>query len=393
MIPTEIRPVAGLRAKSEPSGTREVLKHVAALDGVRGLAILTVLLHHLLWSSPHTGSRLMDEVVKIRAAGWVGVDLFFALSGFLITGILWDSLHDRHFFQNFYARRILRIFPLYYGVIFILFLLFHSRSLVDQEPLYLLLAYLQNTPLWWRQRGGKELIDLTGHLWSLAVEEQFYMVWPLVVFWVRDRQRLLWVTAGLSVAALLSRIFLIENGSLLVTTYKLTFCRADSLLGGAWLALIVRGPSKERVLRLAWPVFCLAVAACGLIAWSNSGFDWENNRSIGLYGYSVLAIASTALIAMAIQPLSITARLMDSKYLRFLGKYSYGIYVFHQMISGMLAVMLGRFLQERIHSKAAYHVTSFLLVSGTTLVISILSYHFYEKPFLKMKRFFNYGTN
>ncbi len=383
---------AAATASMQQDEPREVLKHVAALDGVRGVAILVVLLHHLLWSSPNTGSRLMDVVVAIRASGWVGVDLFFALSGFLITGILYDSLQDQHFFKNFYARRVLRIFPLYYGVILVLFVLFHASSQVDKEPLYLLLAYLQNTPLWWHESGGKELINLTGHLWSLAVEEQFYMVWPLVVFWVKDRRRLLWCAALLSAAALLSRILLIENGGLLVTTYKVTFCRADSLLGGAWLALMLRGPAKDRVLRLALPVFCAACLVCGVIAWRNGGLDWEHDRAIGLYGYSVLAIASTALVAMALRPLSITARVMRMSFLRFLGKYSYGIYIYHQLMAGLFTLLAGTILKDHIHSKAAYHVSLMLIVAGLTILLAMASYNFFERPFLKLKRFFNYGS-
>ncbi len=115
------------------SAPRDSLKHIASLDGVRGLAIAMVLVNHLLWSSPTTGSRVMDFVVKLRAAGWVGVDLFFSLSGFLITGILFDTLHTGSYFKNFYARRVLRIFPLYYGVVLLLLIFIHPLRLVRAD--------------------------------------------------------------------------------------------------------------------------------------------------------------------------------------------------------------------------------------------------------------------
>ncbi|MGC2512156.1 MAG: acyltransferase, partial [Acidobacteriaceae bacterium] len=95
-------------------------RHVPALDGVRGLAILLVLVSHLMLFNDRTGSRVGDSLSALRGLGWVGVDLFFVLSGFLITGILFDTLHDPHYFRSFYMRRFLRIFPLYYGFLFFL---------------------------------------------------------------------------------------------------------------------------------------------------------------------------------------------------------------------------------------------------------------------------------
>ena len=100
-------------------------RHVPALDGVRGLAILLVLVSHLMLFNNRTGSRFGDSLSALRGLGWVGVDLFFVLSGFLITGILFDTLHDPHYFRSFYMRRFLRIFPLYYGFLFFLLVLGH----------------------------------------------------------------------------------------------------------------------------------------------------------------------------------------------------------------------------------------------------------------------------
>ena len=369
---------------------REVLRHVDALDGVRGLAILLVLLLHLLWSNPQTGRPWVDLFAKVHAAGWVGVDLLFALSGFLITGILYDSLDDRRYFRNFYGRRMLRIFPLYYGVLGVLCLLFHASLWVQRVPVLLLLGYLQNTPLWWHQTRALPLVELTGHLWSLAVEEQFYLAWPLVIFLVKDRKRLIWICAAIVALALMSRVLLLHNGAPFVATYKLIFCRADSLAGGAWLAMMMRGERREQVLRLAPYAFSGATALCLLIAWRTGSFDWETGRAINQYGFTILAAGSAALIAMALRPASVTGRLFRAPALRWLGKYSYGIYVYHQLIAEGLPWMplLGR----HIHSKLMLHAVFFVVVGGLSLIVAWVSFHFYERRFLALKRYFNYDT-
>ena len=374
------------------SAPRDSLKHISSLDGVRGLAIALVLVNHLLWSSPLTGSRLLDFVVRVRAASWVGVDLFFSLSGFLITGILFDTLHTGNYFKNFYARRILRIFPLYYGVILLLLIVVHPLRLDQGRQLYLLLGYLQNTSLWWNGPQSRVIKDLTGHMWSLAVEEQFYLVWPILIFWIRDRRKLLLTAVVLAAMAPVARILLLHNGASFGSTYTLTFCRADSLLAGAWLALILRGSLRDTVLRYSAQVFWLAVSVCIAIAWRTGTFDWESSHSINSYGYSIVAVASTALIAMALRPQSLTATTMANGLLRWLGKYSYGIYIFHQIVGVLVGLVLMGFLHAHVHSKALFHIASMASIVAITLPLSVVSFKFYEQPFLKMKRYFNYSS-
>lgn len=368
---------------------RESLKHIDSLDGVRGVAIAMVLIFHLLWSNNQTGSTIMNFLAGFRGAGWIGVDLFFSLSGFLITGILFDTLHTGHYFKNFYGRRFLRIFPIYYGLILVLYLVFHPIHFDQVRPFLLLISYVQNTPLWWHGL-QTPVVFSTDHLWSLAVEEQFYLVWPVLMFFIRDRKKLVWTAAILALMAPITRIFLLAHGAPFTATYKLTVCRADSLLAGAWLALMVRGKLRDRVLRYAAPTFGLALLLCGIIAWRFGNFDWEINRAINSYGYSILAIVSTSLIAMALRPHSITARMMRAKTLRFLGKYSYGIYVYHEIISILVTLWVRDFLEHHIHSKILYHLAFMACVLLITIPLAMLSFHFYEKPFLKLKKYFNY---
>ncbi len=379
-----------LQTEPDTHQPREVLKHIGALDGVRGLAILLVLIFHLLWSNSETGSRLGNFVVGLRGAGWVGVDLFYSLSGFLITGILFDSLNGRHYFRNFYVRRALRIVPLYYAVITTLLILvyFHLHTTGLGRPYALLVFYLNNTPLWWHTTGGQPLIYLTDHLWSLAVEEQFYLVWPFVIFAIRDRKKLLWIALLLALMAPVSRILMLSHGADLNATYKMTICRADSLLGGAWLALVIRGNARQLVLKYAPHFFWFGLCACGLIAWKTSNFDFEMNRTVNLVGYSFVAIASTSWIAMALKPGGAVAWTMSFRWLRFLGKYSYGIYVLHMPV--VAAKLLVPTLQQHIHAKPLFHLATSAVVMAITIPLAMLSYKFYEQPFLSLKRFFNY---
>jgi peptidoglycan/LPS O-acetylase OafA/YrhL len=245
--------------------------------------------------------RILSLILQLRGAGWVGVDLFFALSGFLITGILYSSLRDRRFFRNFYARRMFRIFPLYYSVVIVLAVIFFLRgSAQDLHLVGIVAAYLQNTPLYIEHTKNVLAFRYTGHLWSLAVEEQFYLVWPVVVFLVKDRRKLMGIAACLVVLAPVVRVALLAHGSSFDEVYRYTICRADSLLAGAWLALAVRGPMRDRIFRAAAPCFWIALVICCGIGAMTGNFDWETNYTVNAYGYSAVSLASVAIIAMAL---------------------------------------------------------------------------------------------
>ncbi len=187
--------------------------HVPVLDGLRGLAILLVLLHHFAnVYAPSAWTR--NAWHRVVGSGWCGVDLFFVLSGFLITGILHDARRGPGYFRNFYMRRVLRIFPLYYGVLAALFLAYpllagsHQRfaALAEHQPW--LWLYAQNFKV---ILSGDWVPCGMNHFWSLAVEEQFYLFWPFVVFACR-RRTLLHVSVALVVLALAVRIGLQTRG-------------------------------------------------------------------------------------------------------------------------------------------------------------------------------------
>jgi peptidoglycan/LPS O-acetylase OafA/YrhL len=369
---------------------REPLNHILALDGLRGVAVLLVMAYHLLWANSHTANRIAFWLLKFREAGWIGVDLFFVLSGFLITGILYETLEDRNFFRNFYLRRVLRIFPLYYGVLLLVLVIVRPHTHQEKVQTFALLAYLQNTSLYWS--AVTSLRPYTGHLWSLAVEEQFYMVWPFVIFFIRSRRFLLWTTVFFSVVALCTRIYLVTHGADMATTYHLTICRADSLLAGSWLALIVRGRARERVIGLAPFVFLLSAVACCAFAWHIRTLAWQTSRAINLYAYSLIAVCSTSLVAWCLQPRSRVALFMSHPLLRFFGRYSYGLYVYHILLPALLLSWVPLWLAAHVHSAIGARLALLAIEVPMIVVGAVLSFHFFERPFLRLKRFFNYDA-
>lgn len=359
-----------------------------ALDGLRGVAFLMVFLWHYL-SVPWM---------------WAGVDVFFVLSGFLITGILYDTREARHRVRNFYVRRVLRIFPLYYGVLLFLLLLtplFHWRWTLAWLcwPFYVgNWLYLFNPPmgsaLWFAKyahlRGnlGGHLLELElGHFWSLCVEEQFYLLWPWIVFRIRDRRALMWICFGCILGCeLLRRIAFYFFPSLVASDAlsHLTLFRVDGLMLGGLIALLLRGPSAQRCLeigrRLWTPCFLAAFAWAFLLPprlLKRSGYPMPGWTTLeGLLG---LALLSGLLLLNLVEASGQWARVMRWPPLRFLGRLSYGLYVFHVILFGSY---------ERIGRTGFYFVDKLIdafFALAVTIALAWMSYRWFEAPFLNLK--------
>ncbi len=377
-------------------------RHVPALDGVRGMAIVLVLVSHLMLFNDHTGSRFGDSLSALRGLGWVGVDLFFVLSGFLITGILFDTLQDPHYFGSFYMRRFLRIFPLYYGFLFFLMILGHwspGMHFAWNGRQYVLLTYLQNTGIWFPVTDFHPGIwaDLD-HFWSLAVEEQFYLFWPLLVFLVRGRRRLIALALALSGFALLLRIALYLHGSSPLLIFMLTPCRMDTLLLGGLVALVVRGDSDWIPRRWMMPVALVAGVVIAAYTLSHLGRDMRDFFFGATFGYSVIALGCVALLIASLEPESVAHHIFRWSWLRSLGKYSYGIYVTHIFVAHGVATLTNRllgtslriWLTPRLHSRPLAVLLEFCFTAAVVFLAAFLSYHLYEVHFLRLKRYFGY---
>ena len=369
-------------------------RHLPPLDGIRGLAVLGVVGSHLFPSNAH--SALQAAIHSTLALGAAGVDLFFVLSGFLITGILYDSLPDPAFFRKFYARRVLRIFPLYYGVLAAFAIAAVAFGLNFHSELLSLALYLQNSSLIAlpiRNYGGPTGLPLS-HFWSLAIEEQFYLAWPITVFLLRKKRRLLAFCAMAMLLCPVLRFALLQHGVNYFTIHTNTLCRADSLLAGGALALLLRTHLHDKVLRAGGWLFAGALVASATVHTmiSHQLISGPSTSFVLILAsvYSVTAIGSVGLVAFALGSRHI-GRLFSIKPMRWLGKYSYGIYVLHIIffeyfghpINGAVRLYL-------TPNKGVAVVLTGLLVFVLTLAAAYLSYNLYEKRFLRLKHFFRY---
>jgi peptidoglycan/LPS O-acetylase OafA/YrhL len=384
-IPARIEPRPDLRG------------HMPVLDGIRGLAILMVMLLHFVGSAIPTNSA-ERIVVGMASYGSYGVDLFFILSGFLITGILFDGRDKPNYFRNFYMRRVLRIFPLYYGVLVLVFLVAPLIPIFQGKTL----DYLVERQAWAWLYGVNVYIAIQGewafsyleHLWSLCVEEHFYFVWPLVVLVVARRpQTMVAVCLGIALGAMMARLAGSFMGLSWWTTYVLTPFRLDGLALGAFLAVAMRQPGGlERLVR-ALPrvvaVACILLAATYL--WtrllSPDGLDLVLPVRAGLIQVLLACLLVWALVA---PQWTATSRFFRAKWLMFLGTYSYGLYVYHHFFSYYLTANRTELeLAEWLGSHSAAIALQATLGVAASLAIAYVSYEFFEKRFLRLKRYFD----
>lgn len=374
-------------------------EHIPALDAVRGLAILLVLVFH--FSSYGHGlppaGVLVDRIFHvISRAGWIGVDLFFVLSGFLITGILHDSKASVHYFRNFYARRVLRIFPVYYASL-VVFLVVLPHLFPDNDGLRALQSdgfwywtYLSNLKI---AHDGWPLFGALGHFWSLAVEEQFYFVWPVVVL-LCTRSQLIQIALFCIGGSLVARVGLTLTGHQ-TAAFVLTPARMDALAVGAILALTARGPtSLHGIARLAPPAAgFLSLVIVALSLWRGGLASYD--PVISTIGHTLLACLFGAVLVLALTSprQTLVGRVFSSSVLCFFGRYSYGLYVFHHPILfftpgfvplGWVPTLFGSLLLKKL----------VFMISATvvSVVLALISWHLYEKQFLKLKRLFPYQS-
>ena len=356
-----------------------------------------VFLYHAqaLWPEMVEASQHLSKfrfVVACLSMGWCGVDLFFVLSGALITAILLDTKHNPHYFRNFYARRTLRIFPLYYGVLIVLFVVLPLVArLIAGSPLAQITESQYYSRLWqaqpwlWTythnfyQAAGLNRMPGLGHFWTLAIEEQFYLIWPLVVYWLRPRQLLVVGLMGCLTAFLL-RTVLLATGTTPWAVWHLTFTRIDTLLYGALIAMAARDAGP------IWQRFCslgvgLAIALAMLpIAIVSRGEAMH--PVMQTCGYSLLAMLFAWVIARQFRRNENTDSHpgWDSHWLQALGRWSYAIYIFHWPV-----LLVARLLYEQQGVSAAIAIT---LAAMVTLLLSITSWYVYERHWLRLKKRF-----
>ena len=353
-------------------------KHIPSLDGFRGMAALAVVVFHYL---PHAGLRLFSPLIS---SGWTGVDAFLVLSGFLITGILYRQRETPRFFRNFYIRRALRLFPLYYFIL----LLALFTSLFGGQHWRLghlgLLLYATNIVLACDQSLGDLGTFNMRHCWTLALEEQFYFVWPWIVGSRLSRRALLrFCIAGVAFAVVLRFVLFFAGANRWWLAYSL-FTRMDSLLIGAAIALIPLPQKRHAHWLLIGSVAIYAI----LVAIGRTLFF--TSPPILLLGYTVLAFFYASILVLALHPETHVARFLSISPLRFLGRLSYGIYLWHYLLSAKEEA-LHKKISLAMHPQALASLSVFGIAFGLSVAIAFLSYRIIERPFLRLKEWFE-GT-
>jgi peptidoglycan/LPS O-acetylase OafA/YrhL len=346
-------------------------RRVPALDGIRGVAIAAVLFCHT-WPYPSNFS----------AAGTLGVDLFFVLSGFLITGILIDTRSAENYFGRFYTRRALRLFPLFYSYLLFLGLFLPAFHRLTQTSMadfsgswWWYITYFVN---WKADSGAGD--PYLGHIWSLAVEEQFYLVWPAVVF-LLSRRNLTFVCAMLAVLPLLLRCFWIYGQDVDPSrVYHHTFARADSMGVGGLIAIAIRSEAwKERLTKLTVPLGL--IGACALILISIAAGEYRHlNPLIRTYGQSAALLAFGAFVYFgATRRHGTLYDVLCSRPLTALGTYSYGIYVIHLMVRDHFE-WLREYLARSHGSSPLLDFATFGAINVSSFVLAAASWHWFESP-------------
>jgi peptidoglycan/LPS O-acetylase OafA/YrhL len=352
-------------------------QYYPALDGLRGLAILLVVVYHNF------------GFIDYFFFGWLGVDLFFVLSGFLITDILLKTVERKDFLKNFYIRRALRIFPLYYFCL-VLFLFvvpvlsnhFTVKYYTDNQVF--LWTYLQNWLFIFKEAG-----QTTGlhHLWSLAVEEQFYLIWPLVILAFKKPKILFAFITIVLLLVIAFRLWIwIYDVTNLAYFNLYTFSRIDGLCIGCLVALLQKIDTNFLKKYTFFIVLFFAIA--------NLVFFFINRSSnfsfpyLALIGYTTFAMIFGLLVNEAVtKETKIINVVFTITPLRFLGKISYGLYIFHWPVYLILRPYLPELLPELGHNSYT-NLLSSIIITLIGIFISWLSYHYFEKRFLDLKNKF-----
>jgi peptidoglycan/LPS O-acetylase OafA/YrhL len=350
-------------------------QHYPALDGLRGLAILLVVFYHNF------------GFINYFFFGWLGVDLFFVLSGYLITSILLDNLGSKNYLRNFYMRRVLRIFPLYY-LCLIIFLLIVPASNINLNVKYYtdnqvwLWTYFQNWLYILKPTNGPT--NTLHHLWSLAVEEQFYLVWPLLILLFRRPKYLLWLMTAILLLVLFLRFYIWINKIEDLAYFNLyTFSRIDGICIGCMLALVQK--INFDLLKRFTPVIILSLAAVNFIFYFFNSYYNFTFPYLAIAGYTTFAVMFALLIHEAVSgETKIINLLFDNTPMKFFGRISYGLYVFHWPVYVLINPFLLKWSNQYM-SNFSSQIFASVTACIAGVIISVISFRYFESFFLRLK--------
>jgi peptidoglycan/LPS O-acetylase OafA/YrhL len=339
--------------------------YIPGLDGVRGIAALMIMFLHLVPNYNSPAHPFLSILRKLAIIGQCGVPLFFVLSGFLITRILLHAKNHPSYFKQFYLKRVLRIFPLYYLYLVINFFLIPwltGQPIPDLNLTWYYYLYLQNIAMTFNWK----MLDLP-HLWSLAVEEHFYFIWPFVIYFFSNKSTLK-IIAGIIVFAFLCRVYLVSIG---IGTYYFTLTTFDSLAIGAFLAFNEKRSwlNAKNMLQIAVVLVIPLIAIFPFITGSGSNV-------VTYFKNPVISVFCMSLIGLVSMNNHFLNRIFTAKFLKYTGRISYGLYVFHPTCYDFV----NKYLPN------TNFVLLFIMCFAASYLVATLSYYLFEMRFLRLKR-------
>lgn len=373
--------------KNEHGQDLQPRAYIPSIDGVRAIAILLVLLIHFQIVPKST--RLERWLFFFTNFGWTGVDLFFVLSGFLITGILLSTRQSSKYFLAFYARRVLRIFPAYYllliGLLATGVLRGGPHAGFPCNPIWYVL-YCQNIAMVGAAPvGGAYMVT-----WSLAVEEQYYLLWPIIVRKVLPRY-LGAVLGSMFVLAPLIRAFVCFKMRDPRAAYVLMPCRMDALAAGGIVALLSHTEPLEKWRRRG--LVGLLMGVCGVLSLVcvQKNFAYLESGTL-IYGFSSLALLYSSALLLIVSSSSNApfARWLSARWLRLVGRYSYAMYLFHIPVKSVALFMVPRLANPRSvpyiwGTQWVLQILFYALAATITFLLAALSWYVLERRMLALK--------
>lgn len=319
----------------------------------------------------------------------MGVDLFFVLSGYLITGILWSAKDKKHYFRNFYIKRVLRIFPIYYLTLFFFFFLYpYLGSQVIEHSAYTYLSrhqlwfwtYLEN---WWFGMAGWPPSNILNHFWSLAIEEQFYIFWPFLIFLCNYRKVLV-VCLMLFILSIIVRNCYPQ----LPFAYMNTFARLEGLSFGSLIAILFA--NKLLDLKKWSNVLNLFLFMILLVCYKWGYTDLSSPFNVRI-GYTLSAIFFGLVLIQTFSDNALGSflrKILSVRFLTFSGKISYGLYVYSMLVKVLFYSVFVEYLTRYIHSEFWREVMLSLLFMVFIYFISYLSFALLESKLISLKKKF-----
>lgn len=371
-------------------------QRIPELDGIRGIAILFVFLfHYFTYTGRGSQATAFTRLLRIFDFGWSGVDLFFVLSGFLIGGILLEARNSRQYFRTFYARRIYRIFPLYYlwlylylAVLLIGLSLAGPSEMFTKEDLVRFPRYLLFLQNFFYANSHLQLAWLSP-TWSLAVEEQYYLVAPLLIRFLSIRT-LTKVLLGTILLAPLLRVFVhlfVPHGYFFANIWMP--CRADTLAMGMLGAIVVRSDSFNGFLRAHPRLLWQAILVLGVVVLILMPWYFRPGSLVTLtLGLSCLASFWLSLLLLVFyQPSGIFGQIARWRFLQRAGKFSYCLYLIHSTVNGLLHYALFHDVPRVDYWQGGLATLAAALL---TWGIASLSWHYFEQPLLSRGHKYSY---